>query len=89
MNTLPANFRPKFDAAESAFVERALLYVETETYNVLFPPMEGRKYVPTDNKTPMGAKHSPVYKQDTRTGYFARLVTEARGRTLLNVQICL
>lgn len=67
------------DAAESAFVERALLYVETETYNTLFPPLEGRRYVPVDNKTPAGAKFTS-YKQYTRTG-IARLVTE-RGQDL-------
>ena len=45
--TLPVGYRPKFDAAESAFVERALLYVEEHTYNTLIPPMEGRRFVPT------------------------------------------
>lgn len=69
----------RLDAAESAFVERALLYVESETYNTLFPPLEGRKYVPVDNKAPAGAKFT-TYKQYTRTG-IARIVTE-RGLDL-------
>lgn len=66
---------PRLDAAESLFVERALLYVETETYNTLFPPLEGRRFVPVDNKADPGAKFTS-YKQYTRTG-IARLVTEA------------
>ena len=70
---------PRLDAAESAFVERALLYVESETYNTMFPPLEGRRFVPVDNKAPPGAKFTS-YKQYTRTG-IARLVTE-RGQDL-------
>lgn len=69
----------RLDADESVFVERALLYVETETYNTLFPPLEGRRFVPVDNKTPPGAKFT-TYRQYTRTG-IARLVTE-RGLDL-------
>jgi hypothetical protein len=70
---------PHLDAAESLFVERALLYVEAETYNTLFPPLEGRRFVPVDNKADPGAKFTS-YKQYTRTG-IARLVTE-RGLDL-------
>lgn len=81
---LPENYKPKFDAAESVFVERALLFVETETYNTLIPPLEGRKYVPTDNKSPAGAK-TTSYKKYTRTG-IARLMTE-RGQDLPNAGI--
>ncbi len=84
MNPSMQNYQPKFDAAESVFVERALLFVETETYNTLIPPLEARKYVPTDNKTPPGAKFTS-YKQYTRTG-IARLITE-RGADLPNAGI--
>lgn len=65
------------DAGEALFVERALLYVETETYNTLFPPLEGMKYVPVDTSAPEGAK-STTYKQYTRMG-IAKLVTERGG----------
>lgn len=74
MNRLPPNYAYRADAGEALFVERALLYVETETYNVLFPPLEGMKYVPTDTSTPEGAK-TTSYKQYTRTG-IAKLATE-------------
>lgn len=84
MNPTMQNYQPKFDAAESVFVERALLYVETETYNTLIPPLEARKYVPTDNKSPPGAKVTS-YRQYTRTG-IARLMTE-RGADLPNAGI--
>lgn len=65
------------DAGETLFVERALLWVETETYNTLFPPLEGLTYVPIDNSAPEGAKGT-AYKQYTRTG-IAKLVTERGG----------
>lgn len=81
---LSPNYKVKFDAAESVFVERALLWVESETYNTMFPPLEARKYVPTDNKSPAGAKFTS-YKQYTRTG-IARLITE-RGADLPNAGI--
>lgn len=69
----------RHDAGETLFVERALLYVETETYNTLFPPLEGLKYVPMDMSAPEGAKGT-AYKQYTRVG-IAKLVTE-RGADL-------
>jgi hypothetical protein len=65
------------DVGETLFVERALLWVETETYNTLFPPLEGLKYVPIDASTPEGAKGT-AYKQYTRVG-IAKLVTERGG----------
>jgi hypothetical protein len=70
---------PHLDAAESAFVERALLHIEKETYNTLIPPLEGRKFVPVDNSAPPGA-NTTSYKQYTRTG-IAKLVTQ-RGQDL-------
>jgi hypothetical protein len=74
---LPPNYSYHADAGEALFVERALTYVETETYNTLFPPLEGMKYVPLDMSAPEGAK-STTYKQYTRTG-IAKLVTERGG----------
>lgn len=68
---------PRTDAGETLFVERALLFVETETYNTLFPPLEGLKYVPIDASAPEGAKGT-AYKQYTRVG-IAKLVTERGG----------
>jgi hypothetical protein len=76
---LQVSQQTRLDAAESAFVARALLYVEAEVYNTLIPPLEGRKYVLVDNSAPPGAK-STAYKQYTRAG-IARLVTE-RGMDL-------
>lgn len=67
------------DAAESAFVARQLLYVESETYNTEIPPLEGRRFVPVDNKTPPGAKFTS-YKKYTRTG-IAKFIT-GRGQDL-------
>jgi hypothetical protein len=79
MSRLPPTYAYRADVAESVFVERALLYVETETYNTEFPPLEGLKYVPVDTSAPEGAK-TTSYKMYTRTG-IAKLVTE-RGQDL-------
>lgn len=79
MSILPSHFPYKADSGEALFVERALLYVETETYNTMFPPLEGMKYVPLDTSADEGAKFT-TYKQYTRTG-IAKLVTE-RGNDL-------
>lgn len=75
--------KPRFDAAETVFVERALLWVEEEAYNTLIPPLEGRRYLKV-KMAPAGAKFT-VYRQYTRTG-LARLITE-RGVDLPNVGI--
>lgn len=72
------------DVGEKLFVERALTYVETETYNTEFPPLEGLKYVPVDTSAPEGAKFTS-YKRFTRTG-MAKLITE-RGQDVPNVKL--
>lgn len=82
MSRLPPGYQYRVDsghadAGEALFVERALLFVETELYNVMFPPLEGMKYVPLDLSTPEGAK-STAYKQFTQLG-IAKLVTERGG----------
>lgn len=74
---LPPDYAYRADAGEALFVERALLWIETETYNTLFPPLEGLKYVPVDTSAPEGAKGT-AYKQYTRVG-IAKLVTERGG----------
>lgn len=77
MGRLPPNYEYRADAGEALFVERALTYIETETYNVENPPLEGLKYVPLDTSHPEGAAHT-AYRQYTRMG-IAKLVTE-RGQ---------
>lgn len=69
-----AALAPHFDASESTFVARALEVVETETYDILFPPLEGRKYVPQGQGVDPGAQ-SVTYRQYRRTG-LAKLVTD-------------
>lgn len=77
MPKLPPDYTQRHDAGEVLFVERALNYIERETYNVEFPPLEGLKYVPIDTSVPEGAKFS-TYKQYTRVG-LAKLITERGG----------
>ncbi len=72
------------DANESAYIQRALNQVETETYNTEFPPLEGEKYVPQDESFDEGAL-SFEYRRYTRTG-IAKLVT-GRGKDLPNAGI--
>lgn len=75
---LPAG-TPRLDAAETVFLERALLQVEEQTYSTLLPPLEGRRFVPVDNKDDPGTKFTS-YRQYTRIGV-AAFVTE-RGQDL-------
>lgn len=61
------------DSAESVFVSRALEEVEAGSYDILFPELEGRKFVSTVAADP-GAQ-SVTYRQYRRTG-LAKLVTD-------------
>lgn len=80
---LPSKYlEERTDAAETAFVARALEYIETQTYDFLFPPLEGKKYVPVVDIGAPGAK-DVTYRQYKRTG-IAKLVTE-RGQDLPTV----
>jgi hypothetical protein len=63
----------RFDAAESHFVARALEEVEAGSYDILFPELEGRKFVQTTSADP-GAQ-SVTYRQYRRTG-IAKIVTD-------------
>ena len=76
----PAEWRrdgwhPRRDAAESIYIERALMAIEAQPYNTLVPPLKSRKFVPTDNSVGPGAKFT-AYRQYTRNGV-ARLITES------------
>jgi hypothetical protein len=66
-----------FDASEQTFVARALEAIEAGTYDILFPPMEGRQYVPMGPMIDPGAQ-SVTYRQYRRTGK-AALVGEDGG----------
>ena len=57
----------KKDAAESAFIQRALNFVEAQVYYFEYPPLEGREYVQVDRSAPEGAK-TTSYKMITRVG---------------------
>ncbi len=75
MTRLPQSYlQERTDAGETAFVTRALEYIETQTYDILFPPLEGRKYVPIMVTGEPGAKVH-TYRQYKKTG-MAKIVTE-------------
>ena len=57
----------KKDANESAFIQRALNFVEAQIYYFEYPPLEGREYVQVDRSAPEGAK-TTSYKMITRVG---------------------
>jgi hypothetical protein len=79
-----AQLAQHFDAGDMHFVARALEIVETSTYDVLFPPLEGRKYVPVGPSVDPGAQ-SVTYRQYRRTG-LAKLVTDD-GQDLPNAGV--
>lgn len=84
MNPKHNQLLQKFDAGEATFVARALEAVEASTYDVLFPPLEGRKYVPMGAMVDAGAQ-SVTYRQYRRTG-LAKLVTDD-GQDLPNAGV--
>lgn len=63
----------RFDGSESVFVARALEEVEAGSYDILFPELEGMKFVQTVAADP-GAQ-SVTYRQYRRTG-IAKLITD-------------
>jgi hypothetical protein len=69
-------YQARYDAAESVFVQRALLSIEAQPYNTLIPPLKGRQLVPTDNTSAAGAEYT-VYRKYTRTGVARLIATRA------------
>jgi len=55
------------DAAETAFFERALTYVEAQVLYRDIPPLEGRQFVTTGSLDPAGTKRT-TYRMITRVG---------------------
>ncbi len=49
-------FEDKFDANETAFLEKQLQYVETTVYNVLYSKLKSKEWVPFDGSLPSWAK---------------------------------
>lgn len=57
----------RFDANETAQLDRALRYVDTQVYNVEYPELRHRRYIPQDNSVPPGAE-SIWFKQYDHVG---------------------
>lgn len=55
------------DAAQSAFFERELEHVKSMTFDVRFPELRGREFVPVSNEVDPGAE-SVTYQQFDRRG---------------------
>lgn len=72
-------YQPKKDAAETAFTQRALTFVDTFPYATLIPPLKARTIIPTSVKGNPG-DNTYLYRRYTRTG-MARFVTGS-GRDL-------
>jgi len=53
------------DANETAILDRQLKYVETQTYDIQYPELRHRKYIPQDTSVPAGAE-SILYRQYAR-----------------------
>lgn len=63
----------RLDAGESAAVVRALLYVQSQTYDVMYPELKFRKFIPISNEVPTGAD-SYKYNQWDKFGK-AKIIT--------------
>lgn len=71
---------PRHDAAEAAFTQRALTYIQEELVPTLVPPLEARKWIPyTVQGNPGDA--SFLWRRPTRTG-IARFFTPGGARDL-------
>ena len=57
----------RLDAAESAFFERQLEFVKAKTYDIRYPDLLSRRFIPVSNETPSGAKNV-TYRQYDRVG---------------------
>lgn len=53
-----------FDANESAFLARQLLFVKTREANILYPASQFRKFLPVSNEIPAGANEYTVKTWD-------------------------
>lgn len=57
----------KLDANESAFFERQLEHIYSATYDVKYPELKGRMFIPVSNEANPGAR-SITYRQKDRRG---------------------
>lgn len=58
---------PHFDASETVFVQRQLEQVRAQTYDVKYPALKGRQFVPVDTSISPGAE-TVTYRQYTNVG---------------------
>lgn len=57
----------RLDAAESVFFARELEHIKAQTYDIKYPELKGRLYVPVSNEVPSGAVEV-TYEQYDRVG---------------------
>lgn len=57
----------RLDAAESAFFERQLDYIKSRTYDIKYPELKSRMFVPASNEVPSGMTEV-TYRQYDRVG---------------------
>ena len=57
----------RLDAAESVFFARELEYVKAKTYDIKYPALKARQFVPVSNEVPSGAVEV-TYEQYNRVG---------------------
>lgn len=61
-----SNFE-RLDAAESVFFERQLEYIKSRTYDIKYPELKSRMFVPVSGETPSGSVEV-TYRQYDRVG---------------------
>jgi len=57
----------RLDAAESVFFARELEFIKARTYDIKYPELKARMFIPTSNETPSGAVEV-TYEQWDRVG---------------------
>lgn len=62
---IAAHFR--FDAAETAFFERELMHIYAQSYDIRYPMLKARQFIPVSNQAGAGAS-SVNYRQFNRVG---------------------
>src|SRR5690606_25509397 len=74
----------RLDARETAILARQLEHVKARTYDVKYPAMMARRYIPVTNETPNGA-NSVTYRQWDQYGMAKVVANHADDLPMVDV----
>jgi hypothetical protein len=75
----------RLDAGETALLTQQLEHMMTELFNVEYPELKTRRYFPTDNSTPTGAR-TVAYRQYDKAGKAKIIANYGDDIPLVNVK---